>query len=75
MDLLIQYDKLKMDSNNLKDEKCKNLSYRNKNLVDYLLFNFDMNVLKIKDKNIEMCFKIRDDLILSLANFLIPNMD
>ena len=70
---LTEYEKLKSESDKFKDLKLQNLSFKNQILIDYVISNYDMSVLKLKDKNYsELCsyFELRNSIILSLANML-----
>lgn len=70
MNLSDYYDKLKFESDNFKNEKLTKLSYKTQNIINCIIFNFDINILKLKNKNFETCFEIRNDLILTLSNLL-----
>lgn len=64
------YHQLKAESEKLKCEKIDKLSFRSRNLINYILFNYDLNILEMKNKDFNMTFEIRNNLILTLANFL-----
>jgi hypothetical protein len=67
---LESYEKLKLESDNFKELKFKNLPLKQQILINYVLSNFDIGILELKDKNFDFCFKIRNNLILSLSDIL-----
>jgi hypothetical protein len=71
---LTEYEKLKSESDKFKDLKLQNLSFKNQILKDYVISNYDMSVLKLKDKNYsELCsyFELRNSIILSLRTLFL----
>jgi hypothetical protein len=64
------YDNFRSESENFKNSKINGLSIEHQSLINYVLLNFDISVLEFKDKNFDFCFKLRNNLILSLSNYL-----
>jgi hypothetical protein len=67
---LAGYEKLKSESDKFKSLKLQNLSFKNQILVNSVISNYDISVLKAKDKNFDFCFELRNSIILSLSNML-----
>jgi hypothetical protein len=64
------YDKLKNESDKIKNFHCDKLNQKSCFMINYILFNFDLNILKIDKKDYDTCFEIRNDLILTLSKLL-----
>lgn len=71
-DLISLYDKLKNESNEIYIKETRNLSIRNQNLIKFILFNFDIDILELKSKNkdYEFYFNMRNRLIQNLSTYL-----
>jgi hypothetical protein len=70
MEQNLHFQTLKEESEKLYEENIKKLRVKNKILLNYILCNFDVDSFKFSKIDFETCFKIRNNLILSLSNFL-----
>jgi len=69
MNKLTLYNELKNNSDILYENLTKKLSEKEKNIIEYIIFNFDIDILRLKDKKIETCFKIRNDIIQNFCRY------
>lgn len=68
---MVQKQLLKQESNNLYENSTQNIPHSIKYFLNYLLFNFDFNVMDApgKQKDLEMIYYLRNKLIQDVVKY------
>jgi hypothetical protein len=67
----LMYNELKNKSNEIFIEESEKLNEECKNFLRYIIFNYDLNILGMNNKNkdYEICFNIRNNLIIDIVDY------